>query len=338
VRRHAGVLAALSTAAVALVLLRVQGLAPGAALAGLFEGSVGSAAAWVATLRVAVPLLLCALGVLLAFRCGLWNIGAEGQLLVGALASVAAAARFGHWAPALLAGALAGFLWALLPALLSLRRGVPEVLATLMLNGVALELLRWLVTGPMQEPSGQFPQTATIPVGAQLPELRLARTGSVNLGLPLAVALAAAAAFALARTRAGLRLRAGAQSPRLVEATGWPLRRARELAFALGGALAGLAGAVEVTGVAGAVDRSLSQGLGYAAVAAALLARLQPLLVLPAALLFAALATGTGSLQWAADLPGIDRFALVLQGLVILAVLASLSLAAGRATREAAGR
>jgi simple sugar transport system permease protein len=192
----------------------------------------------------------------------------------------------------------------------------------------------------MQEPTRQFPQSAALPAAARLPEIALSRTGGIHLGLPIAIVAAVALAWFFARTRAGLRLRAGAQSPRLLLAMGWPLTPARVLAFAAGGALAGLGGAVEVTGVAGAVDRSLSQGLGYAAVAAALLAGLRPLLVLPSALLFAALATGTGALQWAANLPGIDRFAAVIQGLVILAVLATLALsrrAGGRAARGGNG-
>jgi simple sugar transport system permease protein len=328
VRRFVGFAAAAATAAIALLLLRAQGLPIGDAVARMVEGAFGSAGAWITTLRTTAPLALCALGVTIAFRCGLWNIGAEGQLLVGALASAAAASATGHWIPALLAGMAAGFAWAYVPALLSLRRGVPEVLSTLMLNGVAFELLRWLVSGPLQEPSGQFPQTAAIPDPARLPAIEVERAGDLHLGLLLAAALSVLIAAGFARTRIGLRLRAGAQSPRLIEASGWPLTRARALAFAAGGALAGLAGAVEVTGVAGAVDRSMSQGLGYAAIAAALLTGLRPLLVLPAALLFAALANGTASLQWAADLPGIDRFALLVQGLAILAVLATLAVRA----------
>ncbi len=325
-RRHAGAIAALLAAGLALLLLRALGLAPSRALVLLARGAFGDAAAWVTTLRIAAPLALCALGVLIAFRCGLWNIGAEGQLLVGALAAVAAASATASCTAALLAGALAGFLWALVPALLAVARGVPEVLTTLMLNGVALELLRWLVTGPMQEPTRQFPQTAPIPVEAHLPRLELGRTGGIDLGLAIALLLPIVVALTLSRTTLGLRLRAGAQSPRLVAATGWPLARARALAFGIGGALAGLAGAVEVAGVTDAVDRSLSQGLGYAAVAAALLAGLKPMAVVPAALFFAALATGTSSLQWEANVPGIDRFGLVVEGLAILAIVAALAL------------
>lgn len=317
---------------VALLMLRGQGLAPWRALVLLAQGAFGDANAWSATLRVATPLLLCSAGVLLAFRCGLWNIGAEGQLLVGGLAAAWAGGACGHWLPGLAAGAFFGAAWAALPALLAIRRGVPEVLSTLMLNGVALELLRWLITGPLQEPTRQFPQSAPLPTSAWLPELAIGRTGALHLGLPIALFLSGAVGLFLARTRAGLALRAGATAPQLARSVGFPLDRARLLAFAAGGALAGLAGAVDVAGVARVVDRSLVQGVGYAAVATALLARLHAAWLPLAALLFAALQSGTAQLQWAENLPGIDRFGLVLQGLAIAAVVAAARFTRGART------
>lgn len=322
---------ALATILVALLLLALQGLAPGEVLGGLADGAFGSARAWTATLRVAAPLLLCTVGVTLSFRAGLWNIGAEGQLIAGGLAAAWAAGACGHWLPALAAGTAAGALWAFIPGWAAVMRGVPVVLTSLMLNGVAFELLRWLVTGPLQEPTRQYPQTEAIPAAAWLPALGGGEGARVVAASAVAVAIAAAAALFLHRTRAGLRLRAGAQCPKLLAASGWPLRAARATVFAIAGGCAGLAGAVEVCGGAGLADRSLAQGLGYAAVAAALLSGLRPLLALPAALLFAALASGTAALQWSADLPGIDRFGLVLQGLVVLALLVALRLRARRA-------
>ncbi len=307
--------------ALALLLLALQGLPPLRAAQLLIGGAMGDRDAWSTTARVATPLLLCAAGVALAFRCGLWNIGAEGQLLVGGLAAAWAGSASGHWLPALLAGALAGAIWAAVPALLRVRRGVPEVLSTLMLNSIALELLRWLVTGPLQEPTHQFPQTATLPTTAWLPEFTLSRTGALHLGLPLALLATAGGGLFLARTRAGLLLRAGAEAPLLAKACAFPLDRARVVVFSVAGALAGLAGASDVAGVARAADRSLAQGLGYAAVAAALLAGLRFAWLAPAALLFAALQSGTAALQWAENLPGVDRFGLLLQGVAIVAVL-----------------
>ena len=303
------------------MLLRLQGLPPALAVREMLRGLLGSAGAWAATLRVFVPLLLCGAGVALAFRAGLWNIGAEGQLVVGALAAVAAGLATEHWLPALVAGTLGGALWALLPGWLRLRRGVPEVLATIMLNFLAIELLRYLISGPMQERTGQFPQTETLPTTARLPTVLVTPTEGLHLGLPLALLGTVVLAWLLVNTRGGLLVRAVGSAPRTVQAAGFSASRVRGLAFTLSGAFAGLAGAIEATGVAGFVDRSFAQGTGYAAIAVALLAGLQPLWVIPSAFLFAVLATGTTSLQWSADLPGIDRFALVLQGLVIVAVL-----------------
>lgn len=308
--------------ALALVLLLLQGLAPWDALRHLARGAFGGTSQWCHTLGAFAPLLLCSAGVLLAFQAGLWNIGAEGQLLCGALAAAWAGIASGSWLAALAAGALAGAAWAAVPAALAIWRRVPEVLSTLMLNAVALELLRWLVTGPLQEPTRQFPQTPTLPPAARLPQLELARASALDFGLPLSLLAALLVGLLLSRTRFGLALRAGAQSPRLVRALALPLASWRFAAFTLGGALAGLAGAVQVSGIAGAADRSLASGTGYAAVAAALLARLSAKRLPFAALLFAALAVGTGALQYQENLPGIDRFGLVLQGLVILALLA----------------
>lgn len=206
-----------------------------------------------------------------------------------------------------------------------------------MLNGVALELLRWLVTGPLQEPTHQFPQSAPLPASAELPQLPLGRIGGIHLGLPIALLIAVTAGLLLTHTRAGLLLRAGAQAPRLAIACGFPLARARLLAFGVAGACAGLAGAIEVTGVSHAVDRSLAQGIGYAAVATALLAGLRSAWLAPAALLFAALQTGTSALQWAENLPGIDRFGVVLQGLVILAAVAVAARSSGQRGARGAG-
>jgi simple sugar transport system permease protein len=325
---------AVAAALLALWLLALQGLPLPAALEALAAGAFGDTSAWSATLRLAAPLLLAATGVLLCFRCGLWNIGAEGQLLLGGLAAAHAGLATGHWLPALVAGALAGGCFAALPAWLAARRGVPEVLTTLMLNGLAIELLRWLVTGPLQEPTRQFPQSATLPRGAWLPQLELAGGGAIHLGLPIGVVLLLATGWFLACTRAGLALRAGATSPGLARGCGFPLERARILVFAAGGAMAGMAGAVDVSGVARVVDRSLAQGQGYAAVAAALLAGLGARWLGASVLLFAALESGTAQLQWVAPLPGIDRFGLVLQGLAIAAAVVVIGLRGRRANRS----
>lgn len=329
-RRHSGMAIALGGGVALLLLLYLQGIPPGVAMVELVRGAFGNALAWTNTLRLFAPLAICGLGLALAFRAGHFNIGAEGQFVVGGLAAALVSGLGTSWPLALLAGALAGGLWASVAAFAEVRRSVPLVLSTIMLNFIALELLRYAVTGPLQEPTAQFPQTATIPDAATLPTWRWTELLGVHLGVPLAVVLCLGAGLLLHRTRAGLLLRALGSSPGSVQVAGFPTGRLTLGILGISGACAGLAGSVEVTGVARVADLSLASGLGYAAIAVALLARNHPGGVLPAALFLAALRVGTASLQWVADVPGLDRFALVAQGVVILMVLLHLRLREAR--------
>ena len=299
-------------------VLAVLGYPPLPALSALVMGAVGSPAAWTATLLKASPLVLTGLAVALAFRCGVWNIGAEGQLAVGALAATALATRA---LPAdasasaaiavALAGALAGACWGGLAGLLRARRGVSEVVSTLMLNFVALQLVALAVHGPLQEAAGAYPKSDPFPPGALLPSL-----GRLHLGLPLAVAAAAGCWFLLFQSAAGLRLRAVGSSPRAAHFAGISPERQGWRILTLAGALAGLAGAFEVAGVTGQLYEGLSPGYGYTAIAVALLARLHPLAVLPAALLFGGLEAGAGAMQREAGVPAV--LTQIAQGAVVL--------------------
>ena len=183
------VLAAVLVAGLALALL---GHSPTAALGALFRGSLGSTAAWTATALKTAPLLLTGLAVALSFRCGIWNIGAEGQFYAGALAATALATRLWPAAPALvllpgaaLAGALAGALFAATAGVLRATRGVSEVISTILLNFVAIQLVALAVQGPLQEAAGAYPQSDALPLAARLPAL-----GRVHLGVPLALGMA----------------------------------------------------------------------------------------------------------------------------------------------------
>ncbi len=323
--RSAGLWTSVLFVALLWFLLELQGVGAGEAARELWNGAFGSPRAWLATLRAFSPLCLCALSVTLAFRAGLWNIGAEGQLVLGALAGIATGLATNRVWLALLGGAIAGTLWAFIPAILKTYRGVPEVLCTIMMNFLALELLRALLAGSLQESSGQFLQSDPLPAAARLPEWSLTRSGGIHAGVLLTVVLAPLLFVLLWRTRVGLLIRGIAKSPATLRAQGFPVARLQVLTLSGAGALAGLAGAVEVTGVSHGLDTSIAQGAGYAAIAVALAARLHPLAVVPTALLFAGLASGTDSLQWIAEAPGLDRFALVVQGLVVLFVLAYLS-------------
>lgn len=328
-------------AGAAALLLLAGGYPVGRGLAALWSGSFGSWYAFTsATLVRAVPLMLTGAAVAIAFRAGVLNIGAEGQLLVGAAAAAGVALSLeasGGFTPglalALLAAALAGALWAAVAALLRMRYGVLEVISTIMLNFVALHLVSYLVRGPLQEPTRVYPQSATIAEAFHLP--RIPGAGRLHAGLILAIALAGAAGWALRNTAAGFRLMATGESPSAAaSAGGIDVRRTTMWAFLMTGALAGLAGGVEVLGVTLALYENISPGYGYTAIAVALLARLDPWRVLATALLFGALEAGAGAMQRDAGVP--STLVSVIEAALILAVVAAQALRSRRLPHDSA--
>ncbi len=278
-----------------------------------------------ATLVRATPLLITGLAVLLAFRAGIWNIGAEGQFYAGAIAATWVGTRWGLTSPiaaALLvtvAAGLAGAAWAAIPAWLRSGYGVLEVITTLMLNFIAEYLVGFLVQGPLQEAGRTYPQSDPIAGAARLAPL-ISGT-RLTVAFPLGVLLAVAAWVYLMRTRPGFALRAAGANPVAARVSG-RINVARVTAMALlaSGALAGLAGAAEVCGVTFALYERLSPGYGYSAIAVALLARLNPLAVIPTALFFGFLEAGASALQRSAGIPSVTVYAV--EGLVILVVVA----------------
>ena len=296
--------------ALAAVLLAAIGADPFSALAALAAGGLGDRIALENTVVRMGPLLLVGLGVALSFRCGIWNIGGEGQLYAGALAATALVTRglgpeagAGSLGLALLVGAAAGAGWAGIAAALRVRRGVSEVLSTILLNFIAVLAVAWAVHGPLQEASGAYPQSDAFPDLARLSVLPGLRR--VHLGLVLAAALPFAIWVLLFRSSAGLRLRAVGLSPEAARYAHVSPERETTRVLIISGALAGLAGALEVSGVTGRLFENLASGYGFTAIAVALLARLHPLGVLPAAFFFAALATGSGAMQRVAAVPSV---------------------------------
>ena len=319
------VVALLVAGAALWLLLALGGYDAGRALGALWRGSLGSRYAILsATLVRATPLVLAGLAVALAFRAGILNIGAEGQLLAGAAVAAALGVTAGDALGPLalplmlLAGAVAGALWAGIAAVLR-ARGVLEVISTLMLNFVALHLVSYLVRGPLQEPTHIYPQTVSLPVAARLPTLLPG--ARVHAGLPLAIVLAVLLWWTLRSTAAGFRLRATGANPRAAESAGLvDVRRTATRAFLASGALAGLAGAVELSGVTYALYENLSPGYGYTAIAVALLARLHPLGVVLAGVLVGALEAGANAMQRDAGVPA--QLVGVVEALLILVVIA----------------
>ena len=294
-----------------------------AALTALWQGAFGSWYAFAsATLVRAVPLIIIGLGLALAFRAGAFNIGGEGQFYAGAIAATWIGLHVGALpAPLALtavggAALLAGAAWVALPVLLRLRYGVTEVISTLVLNFVAESLVSLMVQGPLQERQGIYPQSDPIAIGARLPLV----SGRLHLGIALALAGAGALWYLFARTLYGFHLRAVGAGPRAAEISG-RIDAGRTLAVALlaSGAIAGLAGGVEVSGVSYALFQNLSPGYGFTAIAVALLARLHPVGVVAAGVLFGALEAGAGAMQRDAGVPAVA--VLVVEAVVIVVVI-----------------
>lgn len=273
----------------------------------------------------AALLTLTGLSVAVAFKVGLFNIGAQGQMLLGALAAAIVGAHVSlpgllHVPAALLGAALAGAAWAGLAALLKLYRGVHEVISTIMLNWVAVSLVdNWLVVGPLRgvaEAGQSITGTAEIQPTAALPRL-LGDISRLNLGFPLALLLALATWAWLTRTRSGFETRAVGLGPEAARAAGIPVARRAGLAMALAGALAGLAGAVLVLGTEGRYPGSLGAPYGFDGIAIALIGNNHPLGATVAALFFGVLRAGGTRMQ----LLGVHKsFPELIQGLALLFV------------------
>ena len=316
-------LVALLLGGIAIALI---GQSPVEAYRALWEGSLGTPDAWARTLGQATPLLLTGIAVAVGLSVGLFNIGAEGQMSVGALVgAVVGASVPGVLAVplGLLCGALGGAVWAWLPAWLKLRRGAHEVITAILLNYVARNLTRWLATVPMKDPAGQAPQTAE--VHGTLP--RLFEGHDVHAGLLLGLLAVGSVAWALSRTVWGYETRLVGQNQDAARAAGVDVERVTLRAFLLSGALAGLAGAVVVLGAV-PFHRFPADfygiGYGFDGLAVALLAGSQAWAVLPAALLFGALGAGADQMSFATETP--KQLAQVVQALLILGLSARFAL------------
>ena len=318
----AGAVACLRAAA----LVVGAGHDPRAALRAFLVGALGTRAAIDAGLDRSTPYLLAGSGVALCFRAGIINIGAEGQIALGGLAATEAALHGGAAGPlvaipyALACAAAAGAIWSGLAALLHLMRGVHEVLVTLLGNFVALLLVQLLLAGPGGEAGAGFLQTPPIPHAARLP--RLALLGA-HAGLPLAIVLACALSWLLWRTRLGFGLRVLGQSRSAALYAGYQAPALVAGAMLVAGALAGLAGGVEMLGLHRRLVEGFSLGFGFRAVTVALLGFLEPVAVVPASLLIGFLETGGASMQRETGVP--SAVVLVLEAVTVLAMLSAIA-------------
>lgn len=325
--------AALVVGAVVIVLSSVLVLKnafdptlPLTAYAALAQGAFGSYNSVVTTLVITTPLLLAGLGVAIGFRAGLFNIGAQGQFLMGAIGSVAVGVQLAH-APAVIAitaaligGMIAGAAWALVPGILKATSGAHEVVTTIMMNYVALATLSWLVAGPLRQP-GSIPPT-TPSIGAAALPIVLGRAG--HIGIFLAFIAVPIVWFLLFRTTRGFEIRATGANPDAARYAGVKPRRMIVLTMSIAGLLAGLAGAVTILGINHQMNTAFSTSVGFDSITVALLGRSNPIGVMFAALLFGGMRGGAPPMQINAGIPA--ELVDFLQALILLFLIANVVL------------
>jgi general nucleoside transport system permease protein len=300
------------TLGVTMLLVAWAGAPIGQTYALMFTGGFGSRFAWSETLTRATPLILTGLSAAIAFRARFWNIGAEGQLYAGALAAVAIGGLHGGTgfalpAPVLFtamlaAAVLAGAMLLLIPAFLRTRFGVDEVVTTLLLNFIVLLFVSMMLDGPMKDPAALgWPQSVALRDDLQLDKL-IPRT-RVHAGLIYAVALAAVLAFVMRATTLGFETRAIGANARAAAFVGVPVARTMAIVAIVSGGLAGFAGAIEVAGRTAYVTLDMSPGYGYSGIVIAMLAGLNPLGVIAAAVFIAGVLVGADSMSRGVTVP-----------------------------------
>ncbi|WP_419787133.1 ABC transporter permease [Pseudodesulfovibrio sp.] len=329
-RTLAPILAVLAAMAVCSGLLIWAGASPLEGWALMIKGALGSKFAISETLTRATPLIFTGLSAAVAFRAKLWNIGAEGQLYIGAVVATWLGTGSVEWPsyvmiPYLfLAGAIGGGLLLLVPTLLKTKLQVDEVVTTLLLNFIVLLFVNWLVFGPWKDPMAMgWPQAAPVVDSALLPQL-LAKT-RLHLGFPIALACALAAWWFMRSTTWGFEIRAVGASPRASLFAGMPVNGAIVRTALISGGLAAMAGVSELCGVKEYLTLDLSPGFGYSGIVVAMLAALHPLGVVAASLFVAVIYIGADSMSRAINIS--NYIADVTTAVCLLAVLVAMFLA-----------
>jgi len=320
------------------ILLALMGKDPIATLAGMANGAVGSRLALTETLLKATPLLFTGIAVLVALRAGVWNIGAEGQLVMGGIGTTGAALFWFTNVPewlilplVILSSFVAGALWGLIPAALKVTANVNEILATLMLNYVAVKFVEFLYYDSWRNPRGfGFPGTAELPSSAWLPRM----SGRLHLGFAFALVVVFLIWLLISKTKFGFELKVMGASYPTARYSGINTGRSILIVMLISGGIAGLAGMSEISGVSHKLQNGLAVGYGFTGIIVAFLARLRPVAVIPAAFIMAGLVVGSDQLQITQSLPA--AFADVFQGMVLLSLLASETLVSYRIRFEEA--
>jgi ABC-type uncharacterized transport system permease subunit len=311
------------------LIIYLSGHSAVTAFSAMFTGAFGSQRAIGETLLRATPLMFTGLAVAYGFRSGLFNIGAEGQLFMGGLAAAFLGVQLAGLPMAvslpliLIAGALAGAAWAFIPALLKARVGAHEVITTMMFTYIARYIVSWLVVGALKAP-GAVPQTVEIAITSRLPKLNevfpFLQPTRAHMGVIVAVICAIVVWAILRYTTMGYEARAVGFNPSAAETGGISVAMTTIKSLCFSGALAGLAGCAEVMGVHYRLFDQFSSGFGFTGIAVALLAKNNPIGVIPAAILFGALSAGAGTMQLEADVS--QKVIYIIQAVIIFLIAA----------------
>jgi len=330
--------AVLLASLVIAILLIVSGASPSEAYAALIKGSFGSAAAFTRTLEKATPLIFSGLAVAFAFKAGLFNIGAQGQLLLGAITAawlgfaIQGLPAWIHAPLALLGGALVGGLYGAIPGALKTFTGAHEVIVTIMLNFIAINLTDYLADGPFKDTSfgNIVAQTPKVQPSAEIGSI-----GSFPIGFLIGLVFCVVTWWVLSRTTIGYEVRTVGLNPHASRYAGIRVARTVILTMVISGLLAGIGGAVETQGVVGRFQPGFNTGLGFDGITIALLGKTNPFGVIPAALLVGALKAGSSQMQFDAGVPSeiID----LIQGLILFFVAADVIVRWIVRTRRTAG-
>lgn len=306
---------------IGMVIILCLGADPFQAVSYLFRGAFGTRTNVANTVVRSMPLIFCGLCTCFAYRCGVFNLGGQGQFLCGAMAALAVSLLVGAQGPgisilAVAAGVAAGGLWGLLPGLLKVWRGLNEMITTIMLNYVATLFMGFVFTSALRE--GSVPQTAPVPdatqIGRIFPKLR------ITWGIVLAIAVGIAAWYFLFHTSGGFQLRAIGFNPVASRFSGFSVNRYRLMAFVISGAIAGMGGACDILGTQFRLINGYGSGYGFDGVAIALIAQLDPIGTMVVAYFFAVLRIGSTTMQVASGVPTsvID----IIQAMVIIFAVA----------------
>jgi ABC-type uncharacterized transport system permease subunit len=330
------IVVALAIGGIVLLLIDAD---PVDAYSTMLRSSLGSTSALALTLNKMTPLLLGAVAVSFAMRAGFLNLGVDGQIYVGAATATGVAFAVGEGVPTVLAvvlvvvaGGIGGALFGLIPAVLRVHYGVNELFVTVMLNFVGFYIVDWLATGPWTDPLAGEAITRSLGFEWRLPRL----LEGAHIGILIAIPIAVALSLWLTKTRRGFEFRAAGANPAAARLGGVSLWRTGLVALVVSGAVAGVAGGIELAGVHVRLVSGLSPNYGYMAVLAAVLAKRSPLLAVPVSFGFAVLLVGSDALQGSIGLP--SSAVLIFQALVVLSVLFFESLRGGRRPNLVVGK